>query len=261
MLVGVQLNITWEDPPANFAAVRRLLDESNVAPGSLVVLPEMFNTGFSLDADRAAESWDGGPTQQFLSELAGDIGVYVVGGLAVRVAPDRCENQAAVIGRDGQAICRYGKMHPFRFAGEDAAYTAGDQIQLFEWGEFTVAPFVCYDLRFPEIFRIATKRGASVFTIGANWPQPREAHWIALLQARAIENQAYVVGINRCGSDPSHVYSGRSLIVNPNGDVIADAGNDEGVIRAEADLDILCDIRGRFPFLQDMRDDCLPPVS
>ncbi|MAE59767.1 MAG: amidohydrolase [Planctomycetaceae bacterium] len=258
MLVAVQLDITWEDPPANCAAVRQLLVDANVPPGALVVLPEMFNTGFSLNTDAAAEDWDTSPTRQSLAELASDLNSHVVGGMAVRVAPDRCENQAPVFAPDGRVLCRYAKMHPFTFANEHTAYAPGDAFDLFEWGPFTVSPFVCYDLRFPELFRRAARHGADLFTVGANWPARREDHWIALLQARAIENQAYVVGVNRCGNDPDHAYSGRSLIIDPRGQILADAGNDPSVICASPDHDALRQYRTDFPALSDIRDDCLP---
>jgi omega-amidase len=116
-----------------------------------------------------------------------------------------------------------------------------------------VSPFVCYDLRFPEIFRNAIKKGAQVLTVIANWPEPREAHWLALLKARAIENQAFVIGVNRCGRDPKLAYSGRGQVIDPRGNVLADGGNAEGVFGAELDLASLAAYRKDFPALQDMR--------
>jgi len=116
-----------------------------------------------------------------------------------------------------------------------------------------VAPFVCYDLRFPEIFRHAVKKGVQVYTVIANWPEPREAHWLALLKARAIENQAFVLGVNRVGRDPKNAYSGRSQILDPRGSVLADAGNAEGVFGVELDPAALLDYRKAFPAIQDMK--------
>ncbi len=116
-------------------------------------------------------------------------------------------------------------MQPFRPGGESDHYAAGDDVVLFQWDRFTVCTLICYDLRFPEIFRRAVRRGANLFIVMANWPQTRISHWTALLKARAIENQAYVAGVNRIGKDPMHAYSGGSLIIDPRGEVLADAAH------------------------------------
>ena len=258
MLIGVQFDIAWEDTEANFAKVRRLLAAGDRAPQSLIVLPELFTSGFTLNSQKVAQDWDTGPARQFLCELARERDSVVVGTWAVRVAAGRFENQAAAIGPTGRTLCRYSKMHPFKPGREDTAYAAGDRIVTFAWAGFTVAPFVCYDLRFPEIFRIAARDGANLFVVGANWPQKREDHWVALLRARAIENQAYVIGVNRCGCDPQHAYPGRSLVIDFGGRILADAGGREGLVQACVDQDALHQYRSDLPFLQDMRQDCLP---
>jgi predicted amidohydrolase len=118
-------------------------------------------------------------------------------------------------------------------------YTGGDQVCTFAWGGATVSPFICYDLRFPEVFRHGMRGGAEMLTVIANWPAPRIEHWVTLLRARAIENQAYVAGVNRCGNDPKLVYTGRSIIVDPHGAILADAASDERVISAAIDLPAL----------------------
>ena len=124
---------------------------------------------------------------------------------------------------------------------------------IFHWRDFAVSPFICYDLRFPEHFRVAARRGAQLITVIASWPVARIQHWVTLLQARAIENQAYVAGVNRCGTDPKLSYNGRSLIVSPRGDILADAGNGECVISAGLNLKELLAYRAELPFLADMR--------
>ena len=150
-------------------------------------------------------------------------------------------------------LVRYSKIHPFSYGGETEQYAAGKDVLTYRLGEFLVAPFVCYDLRFPEVFRHAVKKGAQLYTVIANWPEPREAHWLALLKARAIENQAFVLGVNRCGRDPKLAYSGRGQIVDPRGQVLADGGGSEGVFGAEIDLGSLLSYRKDFPALQDMK--------
>jgi predicted amidohydrolase len=120
-----------------------------------------------------------------------------------------------------------------------------------------VSPFICYDLRFPEAFRGAVRRGARAFVVIANWPAERHEHWDLLLRARAIENQAFVVGVNRCGSDPRHAYAGGSMIVDPQGGILARAGGEECVISADLDAASLMEYRERFPALGDMHGDLL----
>jgi predicted amidohydrolase len=151
-------------------------------------------------------------------------------------------------------IAFYAKMRPFAPGGEAEHYVAGEHPVTFPWAELTVAPFVCYDLRFPEIFRAATvMHEPELFIVIANFPEPRIEHWVVLLRARAIENQAYVMGVNRIGKDPLHQYSGRSVIVDPHGQIIAEAGARAGVISADLDVETLRKYRKELPFLKDLR--------
>ena len=251
-VVPTQSDIVWEDKPANFTKARRLLQQAAPPKDSLVVLPEMFATGFSMNTEAIAESY-GGPTEQFLSSLAKEHGVYVAGGAAMRGRDGRARNKALVFSPGGELTTFYAKMRPFTPGGEAEHYVAGERPAMFRWGEATVSPFVCYDLRFPEIFRQATAAWQpELLVVIASWPEKRILHWVRLLQARAIENQAYVVGVNRVGSDPYYQYPGRSLIVDFNGEILADAGGQEGCISATLDLPILRKYREGLPFLKDM---------
>jgi predicted amidohydrolase len=154
----------------------------------------------------------------------------------------------------GRRLARYAKMHLFSFAGEHEPYAPGDSTVVFGWQDATVAPAICYDLRFPELFRRAVKDHAQILTIIACWPAPREEHWLTLLRARAIENQCFVAAVNRCGRDPSGLaYGGRSQIIDPRGAVLADGGGQEGVIQAEIDLEAQKQYRHKLPALNDMR--------
>ena len=247
-----QLDTAWENPSANHARVRALLDAALPEPESLVVLPEMFATGFSMNVAKIAAD-DSAQTMQFLSTTARDLCICLIGGLVIRAADGRGLNQAVAFDPSGREIARYSKLHPFTFAGESAHYAPGEAIVTFNLNPFTVAPFICYDLRFPEAFRSAVRRGADLFPIIANWPAARESHWVALLRARAIENQAYVVGVNRSGKDPTNSYSGRSLIIDPRGDVLAEAGSGETVLHADLDWENLRAYRASFPVLRDAR--------
>lgn len=251
-LIGIQLDIVWEDKAATFARVRRLLERQRPQAGALLVLPEMFSTGFSMNVAKIQEGGERA-AEAFLRSLAREFNVCVLGGV-VNIGPDgRGRNQALAFATDGREVVRYDKMHPFTLGDEGNHYTGGDAVQVFDWENVSVAPFVCYDLRFPEVFRAAARRKAQLMAIIANWPLPRESHWVTLLQARAIENQAYVIGVNRCGTDPKYAYFGRSLIVDPHGKILADAGNDEDLVSADIDPQVVENWRRDFPALLDMK--------
>lgn len=251
-LIALQLDIAWENKPVNFEKVRRLLAQASPEKDSLVVLPEMFATGFTMNVNTIAEP-HGGETEQFLASAAKEFGIWLIAGAAMRGRDGKARNKALVFSPEGELIAFYAKMHPFTPGGEAEHYTAGDRPVAFRWGDCNVSPFVCYDLRFPEVFReAAAAHRPELFAVIANWPEKRIQHWICLLQARAIENQAYVVGVNRVGSDPYYTYPGRSLIVDPQGEIQADAGEREGFVLAKLDLANLRKYRDGLPFLADL---------
>jgi omega-amidase len=251
-----QLDIAWLDKPANYHRANELVASARLAPGTLLLLPEMFATGFTMDAAAAAEPADG-PTARFLAELAREHKLYVQAGVVVAgAAGGKPRNEAMVFDPGGRLIARYAKLHLFSYAREDQFYAPGDAAVVYPVGEAVAAPAICYDLRFPELFRAAARRGAELLAVIACWPTAREEHWLALLRARAIENQCYVAAANRCGNEPSGLsYSGRSQIIDPWGRIVADAGGGEGVIRADVDLALLREYREKFPAIGDMRPD------
>lgn len=248
---AVQMNIEWENKAANCAKVRAMLKAAKVAAGSLVVLPEMFATGFSMNVALTSEGSDR-PTEKYLQALAAEIGITFVAGVVSDATPGKGFNEAVVIGAAG-VIARYQKNQPFVPGKEAEHYDAGDEVIAFRFDGATVVPFVCYDLRFPELIRKAARLGAEVICVISSWPQARTRHWVRLLQARAIENQAYVIGVNRCGEDPFFQYKGRSIIVDQHGEIMADAGESEGVISAKLDIAELRTYREKLPFLKDMK--------
>jgi omega-amidase len=248
----VQFDVAWEDKPANFERARTLLDPVDLPAGGLVVLPEMFATGFSMNVDAIAEG-DIHLAESFLASLALERGVFTLGGVVNRSATGKGLNQAVLFDPAGVEVARYSKMHPFSFGQENRHYERGDALAVVPGvGCLTVAPLICYDLRFPEAFRAAVRRGTQAFVVIASWPAPRAAHWTALLVARAIENQAYVVGVNRCGRDPNLAYAGGSMIVDSRGQVLAAAGEGPAVIQADLPVQPLLDYRASFPALADM---------
>ncbi|MFC1762744.1 carbon-nitrogen family hydrolase [Planctomycetota bacterium] len=253
-VVGLQLDIVWEDKATNYDRVHTLLQGQTITPGSLLVLPEMFATGFSMNT-RAIGEANGGETEQFLQYLAGEYQSYVLGGLVRQPEAGKAHNEAVVFNDAGAEVARYHKLHPFSFAGETEHYDPGTEIVTFAWQDFTVGLFICYDLRFPEVFRAAVARGVNLFVVVACWPAARQAHWTALLMARAIENQAYVVGVNRCGADPKLAYAGASCIIGPRGDMLAEAGDKETTLQAALSPQVVAEYRASFPCLHDIRRD------
>lgn len=260
-VVCCQYEMAWEDKAANYAKVKALIAQERPQSGALVLLPEMSFTGFSMNVDQVCEGakLEGqGRSESFLAQTALEFDCWLVGGV-VRLAPNgRGLNQLVAYSPAGVEMARYSKVQPFTVGTEGQYYTAGEDVVTFQCGECLVAPFICYDLRFPELFRRAAWQRPQLFVVIANWPESRTGHWIKLLQARAIENQAYVAAVNRCGNDPKLAYPGRSLIVNPHGEIMADAGAGEGTIKAELDLQWLEQYRRDLPFLADMREEFVP---
>jgi predicted amidohydrolase len=244
-----QPDLVWEDKPATMARVRAMLAEHPIPPGALLVLPEMFATGFSMRVEATAEP-PGGPIEQFLHELARTHDCCVLGGLVAewQGAP---RNQALAVAPDGRVLARYTKQHPFSPAREAESFPAGGETVVFDWAGFRIAPFICYDLRFPEVFRRATAAGATLLAVIANWPSPRHHHWRTLLTARAIENQAAVIGVNRAGRDPGHSYAGGSLALDAQGHPLAEADDGESVLTVELDPSGVAAWRHAFPALRD----------
>jgi omega-amidase len=252
-VVALQFDVVWEDKPANFAKVSTLLTAARPLPRSLVALPEMFATGFSMNARGIAEI-PGGPTEQFLSSVAHEFQVCLVAGAAMRGDDGQVRNKALVFSPDGKLRAFYAKMRLFSPGKEGDHYAAGKQPVVFSWDGCQVAPFICYDLRFPELFRAAAaQHRPELLIVIANWPEKRAHHWVRLLQARAVENQAFVLAVNRIGSDPYYTYAGRSLVIDPQGEILADAGNAETCLSASLDIAALRKYREGLPFLDDLR--------
>jgi predicted amidohydrolase len=252
----VQFDITWEDRAANHDKVERLLGKADVQQGDLVVLPEMFDSGFSLNTERTADKE--GATLKFLVRLAEDFGVTIHGARTVHDCHcTHAENRAPVISPAGDVIAEYAKIHPFSYGREGEKFTGGRDVMTYTWkaGEtsLTVCPAICYDLRFPELFRLGLLKGAEAIAIGANWPEARQAHWRALLVARAIENQSFVFGVNRTGRDPNLAYIGGSIALGPKGELLGELGAEEKVLTVEVDPREVRAWREKFPAWRDTK--------
>lgn len=267
-VLALQHDIVWEDKPANHAAVDRMLDAARPSPGTLVVLAELFDTGFTLEVDAVAD----GRSIAWAQQAARSRGLHVVCGHADRVEATQgasavpCgRNCMTVVGATGAIRGRYEKVHPFSLGRENERYARGSRLLLrrieTSAGHMTICPMICYDLRFPELWRLAALAGAEVFTIGASWPKIRQHHWRSLCIARAIENQAYVVAVNRIGRDPSLEYAGGSMVVGPRGEVLAEATDTTAALAATLDLTALRTWRAEFPALRDAHRSLLGAID
>jgi omega-amidase len=254
-IAAVQYDICWEDRQTNHKHVRRLLDGVELRKGTLVVLPEMFDTGFSMNT-AATDPGEVSASEAFCRDLAAERNLAVLAGVVARAADGRLANEAVAFAPDGNELARYRKMQPFTVSGEHQHYPAGTRGTSFVWEGVRIAPFICYDLRFPELFRPAARAGAELIVVIASWPsiQTRSQHWVRLLQARAIENQAYVLGVNRTGTDPHFTYVGGSSLFDPVGHEIFHADSQDQVLCADVDAGAAHCWRDEFPALRDIRD-------
>jgi omega-amidase len=217
----VEFEPAWEHPARNRQEFARAIP----ANSDVVVFPEMTFTGFTMNAVPDPDA------EPFVREQAARTGTAIIAG---HVAPGP-RNRAVAVAADGSVLARYDKLHPFSFAGEDRAYRAGDDLPVFGIAGARAAMLICYDLRFPEPFREAALRGATLLVVPANWPARRIDHWHALLRARAIENQAFVVGVNRIGRDPHEEYVSSSCAIAPDGTILHEGAGTVEFDPAEAD--------------------------
>jgi predicted amidohydrolase len=251
-VTGIQADTVWLDRDANFARLAPRVAAAAQAGADLVVLTEMYATGFSMDTATTGEPPDG-PSTSFLQDLAQDHGVWVGGTLAQRTPGATLPTNTFVLAAADRTVHRYAKIHPFTYSGEHEHFEAGHAPVTVDVGGVRCTLFVCYDLRFADEFWGCAAE-TDCYLVPANWPASRREHWTTLLRARAIENQAYVVGLNRVGRDGNGLdYAGDSMIVDPLGRVLARAEQVETAVTAPVDPDVVADVRGRFPFLQDRR--------
>lgn len=242
----VQPQLVWKDPQHNRDHLERMLDRAP-GPFDLAVLPETFTTGFLGDADLPDEGMDG-PTLDWMKRLAGNHSGALAGS-AVIVEDGQRFNRLLFVQPDG-SVGHYDKRHLFAFGGEDQRYVAGTRRVNVDYLGWRINLQICYDLRVPAWCR--NRGDYDLMLLVANWPSRRVRHWSALLEARAIENQSWVLGLNRVGKDGKGVqYPGRSVVHDPMGDCIVDLGGTEGCRLVELDLDAVARIRAQFPFQAD----------
>lgn len=249
----IQTALAWEDIDANLAMLDARID-ALAEPTHLIVLPEMFSTGFSMNAAQCAETMDGRAVR-WLQAKAAAKGVHMVGSLMIE-AQGRFYNRLVWAPPEGR-LTTYDKKHLFRYAGEEKVFTAGQGRITLEINNWRIRPFICYDLRFPMWCRNLDKAyDLAIFV--ANWPARRAAHWKALLRARAIENQSYVIGVNRVGEDGNgHAYGGDSAVIAPTGELLLEKHAEACTPTLSLSRKALEDYRAAFPAWMDADGDML----
>jgi omega-amidase len=248
-----QMAIALDRPDLNGTAVREMAVQAAAKGSDLLVLPELWPTGYNLvRAGEYAAPLDSGPFA-LMADLARMYRMYVVGTALEANPQGRPYNTAALYGPDGERVGAYHKIHLFPPMGEVEYLAPGQSFPILDlpWGPTALA--ICYDLRFPELWRRYTQAGAHLIVLLAEWPVPRIGHWRLLLRARAIENQLFVLGCNRAGKDVDGTFGGRSVAVDPMGRVLVEGDREPGLFVATLDLDEVTGVRRHLPFLDDRR--------
>ena len=249
------MDIAFGDPIKNYQHAEKLIETAMEENPDIIVLPELWTTGYDLTrldtiADRNAEK-----TIDFLKNAAKKYQVHFVGGSVANRGNLGVKNTLLIINNEGKLVQSYSKLHLFKLMDEHLYLEAGKEKGLFELDNRSFGGVICYDIRFPEWIRAHTAKGAEALFVVAEWPAPRLSHWRSLLIARAIENQCFVIACNRSGSDPNNEFAGHSMFIDPWGEVIAEAGAKEELLSAVIELDLVKDIRKQIPIFEDRRPD------
>lgn len=248
-----QIDIAFGDPEANMAKVCQMADEAVRRGSDVLLLPELWSTGYDLaNVAKHASPLTAGIFAE-LSSLAASKGLFLLGSNLGLNASGTVGNTAVLFAPDGERLAAYNKIHLFRLMAEDQHLAPGDKPVLVDlpWGKAGLA--ICYDLRFPELFRQYAVGGANMVFLPAEWPHPRLAHWQILLRARAVENQMFVIACNRVGSAGETSFFGHSCIIDPWGEIVVEGGGGEMLITAVIDTDQVAKIRRQIPVFADRR--------
>ncbi|TQE92076.1 carbon-nitrogen family hydrolase [Ureibacillus terrenus] len=253
MKIGcIQMNVGFGKVEENFERAERLIREAVEKGAEIVVLPEMWNTGYALEKLEELADENGDRTKAFLQRLARELNVHIVGGSVATKRNGKFYNTMYVVNRDGELVSEYSKAHLFRLMDEEKYLEAGNSMNRFDLDDLPAAAVICYDIRFPEWLRAHALAGAKVLFVSAQWPTPRIDHWKILLQARAIENQCFVVAVNRISRKPEN-FNGQSMVIEPWGEVLWTGAEDEELAVIDVDFSKVDEVRTRIPVYDDRR--------
>ncbi len=251
-IAAAQFEVKLGQPEANIAAARRLVANAKSNGAELVVLPELWSSGYALDeASRFGSSLHAGVFAE-VGSLASEQSVFLCGSL-VESSEGKFFNTQVLYAPDGNLLAAYRKIHLFGGMREGEFLAAGERLVLASLPWAIAGLAICYDLRFPQMFRSYSSMGAQLLLVSSEWPEARLDHWRTLVMARAIENQAYVVACNCIGESRQDRFGGHSMIVDPWGKILAEAGGEEELITADLNFDLVTRLRKQFPVLADQR--------
>lgn len=248
-----QMDVKLGEPAINFETVKWMTAVAAQRGSDLVVFPELWSTGYDLENGAKYATTTNAGIFAEVAELARQHQIAMVGSCLADLGAGRIGNTAVYFNKSGHSLGVYSKLHLFRLMSEEQYLSPGDGRTLVEteWGRMGLA--ICYDLRFPELFRAYALAGAQAVFLPSEWPHPRLAHWQMLLRARAIENQMFVIACNRVGHSKSTAFFGHSCIIDPWGETVIEGGEEEGVLTAVIDLDKVAEVRAKIPVFQDRR--------
>jgi predicted amidohydrolase len=253
----IQIDVQFGQPDLNYAHTEKKIREAVLLhEPDTIVLPELWDTGYDLTRLDEISDDNGSKAKNVLGTLAKELSINIVGGSVAIRKNDAVYNTMLSFNRDGQEIGTYAKAHLITLMDEEKYLAPGNEISQFSVDDFPSAGCICYDIRFPEWIRKPFLKGAKILFVPAQWPIQRDLHWRTLLMARAIENQCYVVACNRIGSDPKNTFAGQSLIIDPWGEIIAEASKtEEEILTANLSQALVDEVRTKVPALRDRRED------
>lgn len=255
----IQLQVAFGDVEKNFSRVEELIREAANKGAEIVILPEMWNTSYALEKLEGLADVDGERTKAFLSQLAKELHVHIVGGSVATKKGDKFYNTMLVYNNGGELVGEYDKAHLFRLMDEHLHLSSGNTQNNFKLGDLDAAGVICYDIRFPEWLRLHALNGAKVLFVSAQWPTARIDHWKTLLQARAIENQCFVVAVNRISRNKDN-FNGQSMVIEPWGEILWTGGEDEELAIVDVDFSKVDEVRTRIPVYDDRRPELYQDV-
>lgn len=246
----VSLNQKFEDKSANREKVEDILNDINKYNLDIIIFPEMTLTGYSLNTE-LSEPWENSKSLKFFIEQSKKSNTSIIFGLSIK-ENNSYKNRACFIDNKGNVLLFYDKIHPFSYAGEEKIFDGGSRLSFAKYKDFSLALTICYDLRFPEIYSLISTKADIIVNI-ANWPSKRLEHWKVLLQARAIENQVFIVGVNRTGKDLNNDYQKSSMLIYPSGEICKPIISEGEIDIYEIDKYILETYRSSFPTYKDKK--------
>lgn len=255
----IQFNVRFGKVEENYTRVEEFLRSAASQGAEIAVLPEMWNTSYALEKLPELADVNGERTKAFLSSLAKELSIHIVGGSVATKQGDQFYNTMYTFNNEGELVGEYSKAHLFRLMDEHKYLTAGNEMNNFKLGNLEAAGVICYDIRFPEWLRSHALAGAKVLFVPAQWPTPRVDHWKTLLQARAIENQCYVIAVNRISNKVEN-FCGQSMVIEPWGEVVWTGSETEEMAIVEVDFDTVDEVRGRIPVYDDRRPELYEQV-